>query len=80
MRIHGDDVRVRARVETVYGLSAHGDRSELLRWLGGFEEAPRRTFLVHGEPSVLDTFATAVHEKKGWSTAVAKDRQRVALT
>jgi metallo-beta-lactamase family protein len=79
VRIHGEDIRVRARVETVHGLSAHGDRAELLRWLGGFEDAPRLTFLVHGEPTVLDTFAEVLREQKGWRPAVARYRERVAL-
>ncbi len=54
--------------------------SELLRWLGGFEHAPRHTFLVHGEPSVLDTFAGVVRDKRGWKVSVAKYRERAALS
>jgi len=80
VRIHGADIDVRARVETVYGLSAHGDQSELLRWLGGFEHKPRHTFLVHGEASVLDTFAGVVRDKRGWKVSVAKYRERAALS
>jgi metallo-beta-lactamase family protein len=80
VRIHGAEIDVRARVETIHGLSAHGDRSELLRWLGGFERAPRRTLLVHGEHSVLNTFAGVVRDKRGWQVSVAKDQERVALS
>ncbi len=80
VRIHGAEIDVRARVETVHGLSAHGDRSELLRWLGGFEHAPRHTFLVHGEPSVLNSFAGVIRDKRGWKVSVAKDRERAALS
>jgi len=28
--------------------SAHADSNEIIRWLGGFRSAPRRTFIVHG--------------------------------
>ncbi len=79
LRIHGQDVPVRARVETIYGLSAHGDQTELLRWLSGFDRAPRGTFLVHGEPDVLDTFAGVIHERQQWDVSVAKYQERVEL-
>ncbi len=53
IRIHGTDVPVRARVLSLPGFSAHGDRDEVARWLDGMGGAPRRTFCVHGEPTAL---------------------------
>jgi metallo-beta-lactamase family protein len=52
-RLYGVDYPVRAAVHSIEGFSAHGDYQEILRWLDGFTEAPRRTFLVHGEPSAI---------------------------
>src|ERR1700734_1760377 len=49
LRIHGQEVPVRAEVVTIAQLSAHAGRNELLRWLSGFQAPPRKTFLVHGE-------------------------------
>src|SRR5262249_50905473 len=48
VRIHGQDVPVRAKVEKIDGLSAHADRGELLRWFAGFESPPKMTYIVHG--------------------------------
>jgi metallo-beta-lactamase family protein len=48
VRIHGEQVPVRARIHTLGGFSAHGDRDDLLRWhaaVGG----SARTYLVHAE-------------------------------
>jgi metallo-beta-lactamase family protein len=79
VRIHGQDVPVRARVETLDGLSAHADREELLRWLGGFGRAPRQTWVVHAEPEAAVALAATVHERLGWRVGVAEDGQTVSL-
>lgn len=44
----GERVRVRARIRTLKGLSAHADRDELLSWLGHIPNV-RRVALHHGE-------------------------------
>jgi len=49
VRIHGRQHRVRAKVESLTGLSGHADRGGLLDWLGAFERKPQRVFLTHGE-------------------------------
>jgi len=49
LRIHGRDIPVRAAVRRVDALSGHADRREIGRWLANLP-APKRTFLVHGEP------------------------------
>ena len=79
LRIHGEDVQVRARVETIEGLSAHADQGELLRWLSGFTRPPRQTFLVHGEPKASEALAGKIRERLGWNVAVAADGATVSL-
>lgn len=49
VRIHGEDVAVRAHIETLHGFSAHADQAQLLAWVSGLTHPPVRTFLVHGE-------------------------------
>ena len=48
IKIHGETIRVAAKVHTVGGLSAHGDEDDLGRWYKGFRNRPP-VFLVHGE-------------------------------
>lgn len=79
LRIWGQEVQVRARVEVIDGLSAHADQNEILRWLSGFMHPPRQTWMVHGEPRSADALARLVHERLGWSAAVAEDGQRIVL-
>ncbi|MFZ0547203.1 MAG: MBL fold metallo-hydrolase [Candidatus Promineifilaceae bacterium] len=49
VKIFGEEYTLRAQVETINGLSAHADRSELLDWAAHFHKRPQRTFIVHGE-------------------------------
>lgn len=52
LKIFGDPVPLRARVEVLNGYSAHADRNELTRWLDavrGGAAVPPRVHLVHGE-------------------------------
>jgi len=67
VRIFGIPVPVRADVYTIGGLSAHADQAALLAWLGHFQPAPQRTFVVHGEQSTAELFAAAIHDRLGWT-------------
>jgi metallo-beta-lactamase family protein len=79
IKMFGAEVPVRARVETLHGLSAHADQSETLRWLGGFQRPPRQTYLVHGEPAAADALAAAIHSRYRWSVRAARDGEQVEL-
>jgi metallo-beta-lactamase family protein len=79
IRIHGQDVPVRARVETIDGLSAHADQTELLRWMRGFKRPPAHTYIVHGEPKGSEALATAIRSELGWTATVAADGATVPL-
>ncbi len=53
--IHGDWVPNRARIETLHGLSGHGDYVELQQWLAASGlTAETRIQLIHGEPEALE--------------------------
>jgi metallo-beta-lactamase family protein len=70
VRIHGQEVPVRAEVVMLDQLSAHAGRSELLRWLSGFTAPPRQTFLVHGEPSGLEGLRAGIAGRFHWPVTV----------
>jgi metallo-beta-lactamase family protein len=79
VRIHGEDVPVNARIETLDAMSAHADRGEILGWLRGFRRAPKHTFVVHGEPEAAASLAAAIESELRWSTSVAADGETVDL-
>ena len=69
IRMHGQEVPVRAAIERIPGLSGHADRAGLLRWLEPLAK-PRRTFLVHGEPRPAESLADALRSERGWDVTV----------
>jgi metallo-beta-lactamase family protein len=79
LRIHGADVPVRARIETIDGFSAHADRTEILAWLAHFRAPPRHTWVVHGEPGAASALAREIGSSLGWEASVAADGEEVAL-
>jgi len=79
LRILGAEVPVRARVETLDGLSAHADQQEMLEWLGMMERPPRQVWLVHGEEENASVFAEVIRKRLGWSVDVAQDRATVPV-
>ena len=79
VRIHGQVVPVQARIELIESMSAHADSQEILRWLGGFRQPPRQTFIVHGEPAAMEALQATIQTKLGWATKMPEHRQRVEL-
>ncbi|HEX2714581.1 MAG TPA: MBL fold metallo-hydrolase [Candidatus Acidoferrales bacterium] len=79
LRIHGEDIPVRAEVVELAQFSAHAGRSELLRWLAGMPAAPRMTFIVHGEPAAANALQSAIQSQKGWRVTVPAYRQSFVL-
>ncbi|HZI94401.1 MAG TPA: MBL fold metallo-hydrolase [Patescibacteria group bacterium] len=71
LRIHGQDVPVRAKVEDFCGFSGHADAREILRWLGTCQRPPRRLFLTHGEPRAAEALAETIRKEQGWNVDVA---------
>ena len=80
VKIHGQVIPVRARVETIGGLSAHADSGEILRWLSGFKRPPRTTFLIHGEPESAEGLRDKIIAELGWNAVIPAYKQVVELT
>lgn len=79
VKIHGQMVDVRAKVAYVDNLSAHADSSEILQWLHGFAQAPKKTFITHGEPAAADALRHKIKQELGWDCCVPEYLQTVKL-
>jgi metallo-beta-lactamase family protein len=79
VKMHGRQVSVRARIETIENLSAHADYGEILRWLGKLKKPPRKTYLVHGEPHAAEALKEKIAQQLGWDVIAAAYLQKVSL-
>jgi len=65
LRMHGQDVPVKAHVGTIEGLSSHADRAEILRWIKSAERPPKRVFVVHGEEKSARALGEVIRQETG---------------
>jgi len=79
VKIFGQWVPVRCRIERIGSFSAHADWQEIIRWLEGMPAAPRRAFLTHGEPEAAKAMAGHIKERFGWPVEVPIYGQRFEL-
>ncbi|AAM71840.1 MAG TPA: MBL fold metallo-hydrolase [Chlorobaculum sp.] len=78
VRLHGRSYRVRAQLHTIGGLSAHGDRSDLLRWLKSREGSPQ-VMIVHGEEGVKESFKGFLRDELSVEALIPKPGDRLDL-
>jgi metallo-beta-lactamase family protein len=67
VRIMGEEIAVRARIESIEGFSAHADQEELLAWIRKIKP-PKMTFLMHGEDEALGIFSRLLNTEIGLKT------------
>ncbi|MFL6690756.1 MAG: MBL fold metallo-hydrolase RNA specificity domain-containing protein, partial [Alphaproteobacteria bacterium] len=79
IRIHGQDIPVKADVHNLGMLSAHADQDELLRWLSGFKQKPRTVFITHGEPAAADAVRQRIEHDMGWQCVVPEQHDKAHL-
>lgn len=70
VKIFGRYIAVKADVHHLQGFSGHADREGLLAWLQALPHAPRRTFVVHGDPAASDTLRSQIADRLGWPVSV----------
>lgn len=79
VRIHGEEVPVKAKIENISGFSGHADYNEVLAWLMGFNRKPRTTFLVHGERESSEALAKRIRRRLGWEVEIPEFGQTFEL-
>jgi len=72
VRIHGDEVTVRARIKQISGYSAHADQQGLYRWVEPMRLSIKKLFVVQGEESASKTFAQIMKDQLAINAVVPK--------
>lgn len=80
LKIHGQVVKINAEVEKLENMSAHADSNELISWLKGFEDKPKKLFIVHGEEKSAEAFSEKVENELHWNTMIPEYLQIYQLS
>jgi metallo-beta-lactamase family protein len=80
LRIFGEEIPVRARVEFLDGFSGHADYAQINRWLCHLKQPPKRVMLVHGEPPSLRAQQERISAWPGWSAHVPEPGEILLLS
>jgi metallo-beta-lactamase family protein len=63
IKIHGQEIEIKAEVKELSGLSGHADQEELMFWLSQFQVLPAKIILNHGEEQASFVLQKMIQEK-----------------
>ena len=72
-------VIVKMRVETLYGLSPHSGRNELMQYINRMNPKPKKIIVNHGEISKSLDLASSIYRSYRIETCVPKNLETVRL-
>ncbi|MFN5177297.1 MBL fold metallo-hydrolase RNA specificity domain-containing protein [Limnohabitans sp.] len=70
VRIHGQEVPVRAEVVQIESASAHADGQQVMDWLHQIPSAPQQVYVVHGEREGADVLRQRIEHEFKWRAMV----------
>lgn len=79
LRVFGQEVPIRASIEEISALSAHGDRDELMKWCREGKGKPGRVAVVHGEPDSAKAFSQTLAKDLQWNTFCPEYLQTITV-
>ena len=79
IKMFGQEIPVNASVETISGLSAHGDKNELTKWLSSCSGTPKKVKIVHGEVETTQIFAEHLRKTFNWDASPAEPGEVLEL-
>ena len=62
VRIHGEEIAVKARIRSIESFSAHADQGELVAWVKARLPVRNTIFMTHGDPEAMTAFRAKLAE------------------
>ena len=72
IKVFGEEVPLRAKVDVINALSAHADRAGLEDWISEVKDNVRHAFAVHGEPEKVSAMVDLL-KSRGIGNAIAPE-------
>lgn len=77
--VDGERIQVNLQVETMYGLSAHSGRNELIQYISRMVPKPKRIIINHGEVSKCLDLASSIYKLSRIETAAPRNLETLRL-
>ena len=79
IKLLGHYVPVRARIESLDGMSVHADEGELLAWLRDGEGVPDVVYIIHGDEAARSSLADRIVRDLGWLAVLPRHGEIVRV-
>lgn len=79
IKFFGEYRKVKCEIQHIDSLSAHADYSEMIQWLKGFKNKPRKVILNHGEPHQTDALRVRIQHELKLDVLVPKMMESILL-
>ena len=76
--IYGEDIKVRAKIYTINGLSAHADRKDILSWMSTMQGL-HHIYLIHGEVDKMEIFKPYIKERLEAKVHIVKPKEAIYI-
>jgi len=63
VKLFGEEIQANAKIYTLDGFSGHADKEGIMWWLEGFENKPKKIFIVHGEEEASREISKKIEEE-----------------
>lgn len=77
--VDGEAINIKMQVETLYGLSAHSGRNELLQYISRMNPKPKKIIINHGEVSKCLDLASTLYKMNRIETIVPRNLETIRL-
>lgn len=79
IKIHGELVHIRAKVEKLPNMSDHADSKEIIEWLSKMPKKPIKVFITHGELGSSEALDIKIKKELNWDAEVPEYLETIKL-
>ena len=79
VRFFNEEIVVRAKIYTINGFSAHAGQSQILDWLGHFQNRDMKIILIHGEYKAQQLLAELIRKRLGCEVTIPDYLEEMTL-
>lgn len=70
VELFDETIKVNAVIESIDGFSGHADSDDLIHWLKGYKEKPKKVIIIHGEAESSFEFSKRVERELEYDTYI----------